>query len=214
MVTPRAATWLDAAARERLALAVREAERATRGEIVLAVVRACDEYGSAGWRLGVALAVAAYCGLHGFAEPLPWWVYLVAQLAGLLAGHALARIDSLRRGLLGARLAAERVHERARRAFVENGLARTRGRTGILIFVALLERRVVVLADEGIHRALGPGESWEQVVELALDGLRCGRAQEGLEAAIRRCGEILAHHFPVSPARNTDELPNAVVIED
>jgi len=190
---------LDVAARSHLAEAVRAAERRTRGEIVLMVVRACDEYGSAGWRLGVALAVAVFCGLHAFAAPLPWWFYLLAQLAGLL---------------LGPRLAEERVHERARRAFLENGLTRTHGRTGILIFVALLERRVVVLADDGIHGVLDAGESWEEVVELALAGLRRGNALQGLEAAIQRCGEILVHHFPVSPERNTDELPNAVVIED
>jgi len=205
---------LDVAARSHLAEAVRAAERRTRGEIVLMVVRACDEYGSAGWRLGVALAVAVFCGLHAFAAPLPWWFYLLAQLAGLLLGHALARLDPLRRLLLGPRLAEERVHERARRAFLENGLTRTHGRTGILIFVALLERRVVVLADDGIHGVLDAGESWEEVVELALAGLRRGNAPQGLEAAIQRCGEILVHHFPVSPERNTDELPNAVVIED
>jgi putative membrane protein len=210
----RAFSLLDTAARSRLAAAVREAERTTQGEIVLAVVRACDEYGGAGWRLGVLLAVAAYCGLHAFAAPLPWWAYLAAQGGALLAGHALARPDAVRRVLLGADLVEQRVYERARRAFLENGLTRTQGRTGVLLFVALLERRVVVLGDEGIHRALEPGESWEELVELAGAGLRAGRPVDGLEAAIRRCGEILAHHFPASPERNTDELPNAVVIED
>ena len=205
---------LDAAARARLAAVVREAERTTRGEIVVAVVRACDEYGSAGWRLGVLLAVVAYCGLHAFAAPLPWWAYLAAQGVALLGGHALARLDAVRRELLGPRLVEERLHERAHRSFLEHGLARTHGRTGILIFVALLERRVVVLGDEGIHGALDPDESWEQVVELAVSGLRDGRALEGLEAAIRRCGEILARHVPLPSARNPDELPNAVVIED
>ncbi|HXK26161.1 MAG TPA: hypothetical protein VMS55_26090 [Myxococcota bacterium] len=210
----RPSRLLDVSARERLAAAVRDAERRTRGEIVLVVVRACDEYGAAPWRLGVLLAALVYCGLQAFAAPLPWWWYLGAQALTLLAGHALMRIDALRRLLLGPHLARERVHERAERAFFENGLTRTHGRTGILIFVAWLERRVVVLGDEGIHGALDPGESWEEVVDLAVAGLREGRALDGLEAAVRRCGEILARHFPVSPERNVDELPNAVVIED
>jgi putative membrane protein len=105
------------------------------------------------------------------------------------------------------------VAERAERAFAEHRLAHTVRRTGILIFVALLEQRVVVLADEGIHRALGPGESWQDVVALAVDGLRSGRAVAGLEAAVRRCGEILAAHRP-PPPENPDELPAAVVLED
>jgi putative membrane protein len=205
---------LDESARERLAQTVRQAERRTQGEIVVAVVRACDEYGGAGWRLGVLLAVLAYCALHVFAPPLPWWEYLAAQAVGLLAGHALARVDGVRRALLSPELVDQRVRERAHRSFLENGLARTEGRTGILVFVSLLERHVVVLADAGIHRALAPDEHWEEVVDLAVDGLRRNRGVDGLEAAVRRCGQILTRHFPVSPERNLDELPNAVVIEE
>jgi putative membrane protein len=72
---------------------------------------------------------------------------------------------------------------------------------------------MVVLADEGIHRVLDPSESWQQVVDLAVGGLAAGRGVDGLEAAIRRCGEILAHHVP-APDHDPDELPNRVVLED
>jgi uncharacterized membrane protein len=75
---------------------------------------------------------------------------------------------------------------------------------------------VVVLADEGIDRALDSNESWQQVVDLAVGGLRRGNtadAVNGLEAAIRRFGELLARHVP-APDRNPDELSNRVVLED
>jgi len=207
---------LDPAARLRLEAAVMEAERHTAGEIVVVVARACDEYGSAGWRLGVSLAALVFAGLLAFAAPLAGWIYLAAQAAALAVAHAVARIDAVRRLLLAQPLVLARVAERARHAFVANGLARTQHRTGILIFVALLERRVVVLADEGIHRKLDPNESWQDVVDLAVDGLRSGRganSASGLEAAIRRCGEILARHVPAQ-GRNPDELANRIVLED
>ena len=209
----RASELLDEAARKRLARVVVEVERGTGGEIVVAIASACDEYGSAGWRLGVALAALVLLGLGLLAPPLPWVAYLAAQAAMLALGHGLARIDAIRRGLVSEAFLEARVAERARRAFAEHGLARTRGRTGILIFVALLERRVVVLADEGIHRALGPDESWQEVVERAVGGLRSGAGAVGLENAVRRCGELLARHLPPADV-NPDELPNAVVIED
>jgi putative membrane protein len=179
----------------------------------VAVVRACGEYGGAGWRLGVLLAALAFLALVLFAPPLASGFYLGVQAVALALGHGAARLDSVRRRLLPGALVEQRVAERARRAFLENGLTRTSGRTGILIFVALLERRVVVLADEGIDRVLEAGESWQEVVGLALRGLREGRAVEGLEAAVRRCGEILDRHVP-APSRNPDELPNALVLED
>lgn len=209
----RPSRLLDPADRLRIERAVLEAERDTAGEIVVVVVHACDEYGSVGWRLGVALAALAFVGLWLFAPPLPAWVYLAAQAGALATGHGLARLERVRRGLLPAALVEERVAERARRAFAEHGLARTAHRTGILVFVTLLERRVVVLADEGIDRALVAGESWEEIVRLAVAGLREGRPADGLEAAVRRCGAMLAAHHP-PPAVDRDELPVALVLED
>ena len=209
----RPSELIDGAARARLEAAVGEAERSTGGEIVVAVVRACDEYASEGWWLGVSLAALVFLGLGLFAPPLPWFAYLAAQAAALLAGRALARVDGVLRLLLPPERVERELAERAARCFAEQGLTRTRGRTGILIFAALLERRVLVLADEGIDRVLGPDESWQQVVDLAVEGLRRGAGVEGLEAAVRRCGAILARHLPAH-APNPEELPNAVVLED
>jgi putative membrane protein len=204
---------IDAADRLHLEASVVEAERATAGELVVCIVRACDEYGSLGWRLGITLAALALLG-GGVIWPEATPVDLLAlQCVALLLGHGVARFDAIRRALLPETLLERHVAERAHAAFAEHGLTRTVGRTGVLLFVALLERRVVVLADEGIHRALGPDESWQEVVELATAGLRSGRAVEGLEAAIRRCGEILGAHLPAS-SRDVNELPNAIVLED
>ena len=210
----RASELIDPAARQHLETVVLETERSTAGEIVVAVVSACDAYESAGWRLGVVAAAATLVGLELFAPGAPWWALLSLQGMALASAHAVARIPSVRRTLLPAHLVETRIGERARRCFREQGLTRTRGRTGILLFVALLERRVVVLADEGIHRVLDPDERWEQVVDLVLAGLRAGRGVEGLEAGVRRCGEILARHVPIVPERELDELPNAIVVED
>jgi putative membrane protein len=209
----RANDLLDPAARQRLEDVIFEVERTTSGELILDVVTACDEYGSIGWRVAALFAAIAFLGLAGLAPPDHAWVYLVAQAIAVLVAHGLARIDAVRRWLLPHELVETRVAERARRAFGENGLTRTAGRTGILVFVAVLERRVVVLADEGIHRVLDPDERWEDVVALAVAGLREGRAVEGLEAALRRCGAILARHAP-APDHNPNELPNRVVVED
>jgi len=210
-VSVRASEFFSEAERRALERAVVEQERRTGGEIVVAVVGACDEYGSAGWRLGAALAAAAFLATGLFAPPLPWTAYLGVQAAALALGHALARLDGVRRLLVSDRMVERRVFERARRCFAEQGLVRTRSRTGILIFAALFERRVVVLADEGIDRALGPGESWQPVVDAARDGLREGSAAEGLAEAVRLCGERLARHLPAL-AQDRDELPNSLVV--
>ena len=209
----RPSQLIDPADRLRIEAAVLEAERGTAGEIAVRVVGACDGYASAGWRGALLLAALGCLGLAALRPDLPLAAYLGAQAAGLAAGHGLCRIGALRRRLVRESLLEARAHERARRAFAESGLGRSPGRTGILIFVALFERRVVVLAGEGIHKALEPGETWDEVVAAAADGLRRGGAADGLVAAVKRCGEILAEHLP-GPLRPVEELPDAVVLED
>jgi putative membrane protein len=100
----------------------------------------------------------------------------------------------------------ERVHHAASRAFHETGMVETRDRTGILIYVSLLERRVEVIADRGIHARVEDG-TWNDVVERVLAGIRAGHADQGLIAGIRRCGEILAANFPPGPD-DRNELPD------
>lgn len=209
----RPSQLVDPADRLRIEAAVLEAERGTAGELAVRVVGACDPYASAGWRGGVLLAALAGLGLAVLRPDLPLAACLAAQAAGLAAGHALCRIGPLRRRLVRESLMEARVHERARRVFAESGLARTPGRTGILIFAALFEGRVLVVAGEGIDKALEPGETWDEVVAAAADGLGCGRAADGLVAAVKRCGEILAEHLP-GPLRPVEDLPDAVVLED
>ena len=209
----RPSALLDPADRLRIEGAVLEAERNTAGEIVVAVVGSCAEYESAGWRLGAALALLGFLGAWIFAPEIGLGILLGAQAVGLVLGHLLARIQIIRRSLVSNRLMQECAERRAWSAFAENGLARTAQRTGILIFVALFEHRVILLGDEGVDQVLDPDESWEEVVDLLLNGVREQRATEGILAAVRRCGEILQMHLP-APPRNLDQLPTALILED
>ncbi len=204
---------LDAASRDQIVNAVREAEKATSGEIVVVVVGDCDDYSSARWLCGVALAALVYLGLSIFAPPLPMIAYLLAQVVAVLAGHALAQIHVVRRVFIADARMEERAQRRAAAAFAELGLRHTESKTGILLLVALLEHRVVVLADKGINDALEPGESWADVVRHVLDGIIAGRPTEGIVSAVRRCGEILSHPLPASD-ENPDEIRRELVIED
>ncbi len=209
----RPSKLIPEADRERIEAAVRAAEASTSGEIVVSVVRSCSQYRAAPWRLGAALAGLALLG-SGFLPiegTLPELFGL--QVAALCLAHALCRIDGVRHAFVSESELQTKVEAAALRAFTEHGIRATEARTGILIFVALLEHRVVVLGDEAVDRALDPDESWDEVVALVLEGIRRGEPTEGLIRAIDRCGEILAHPLPIRHD-DQDELPRGLFLSD
>ncbi|MFI5314829.1 MAG: TPM domain-containing protein [Myxococcota bacterium] len=185
--------------------AVSGAERMTSGEIVPVVVAHSDAY--ADLRLAAAGLVALGLGgaALGLAPEISLWI-VPAQLCAVGALYWLFGRRPLLRHLLPNALAAERVHRAASLAFHDAALVETRDRTGILIYVSLLERRVQVMADRGIHARVADG-TWDGVVERVLAGIRAGRAEQGLIDGIRLCGEILGASFPPRPG-DRNELPD------
>lgn len=207
------ATLIDPASRLRLEGAIYEAERNSQGELVLVVAERCDEYGAARWRFAVAIAVLAFLTLLLFGPPVPSWGLLVAQAAAFLLAFVAARWEPLLRLLIPHAICDARVDARARRAFFEQGLHRTRHQTGVLLYLALFEQRFVVLGDSAVDRALGPDESWDEIVSLATQSLRSGDPVAGLVEAIGRCAAWMVRALPVE-SDNRDELPNQIVLEN
>jgi len=193
--------------------AVRAAEKGTSGEIVPFVVERSDDYAGAVWKgaaLGALAAALAAWAIHRWADfwgasRFLWMV--MPPAAGAALGYLAAHLGPLRRLLAGPHSLERRVEQRAAAAFLEQEVFRTRDRTGILLFLSLFERRVVVLGDSGIHARVGPGE-WDGVVHHVVSGLKSGDPEAALVAAIRECGEILARHGLPPRPDDADELPN------
>jgi putative membrane protein len=89
-------------------------------------------------------------------------------------------------------------------------LRETRDRTGILIFVSLFERRVVVLGDLGIHAKVGD-DHWQKTSDAILSGIARGALADGIVAGVKACGDVLAEHFPASP-KQANELEDRLIV--
>ena len=100
--------------------------------------------------------------------------------------------------------------EQAFQEFYANGLHKTEAATGVLLFVSLLEHRVVVLADEGID-ATADAEFWADTDQRILDGIRRGSLRDGLIAGIERAGERLAEQFPWKEG-DRNEIPDRLIL--
>ena len=199
--------------RERIEAAVAEAERGTAGEIVVKVVRSAGPHAASPWRLSILLAALLPLGAALLEPDLRLVEILGIELIGTLLAHALCWFDPIRRAFASDQELRESAEQAALDALMQHVIRRTENRTGILIFVSLLEHRVVVLGDEAVDQALDPNESWGDVVDLVLDGIRRGEASEGIIRAIARCGEILSHPLPIQ-ADDVNEIERGLILSD
>ncbi|TNF61178.1 MAG: hypothetical protein EP303_05990 [Deltaproteobacteria bacterium] len=192
--------------REAIRAATTAAERKTAGELVVYVAERCDPHPEVAWKaaliggaVGVLFAVVGIWRFGGWGAPDYAWILVGLQL-GLLIGWVASLFEGVARRLIGDEALSSRVEGRAAEAFLEEQVFATRDRTGVLIFVALFEHRVLVLADQGIDAKVD-ASAWRDISdELAL-GIRRGRPTSALTHAVERCAELLSEHGVAAPDR-------------
>jgi putative membrane protein len=196
----------------RVEEAVRETETRTSGEIVPYVVERSDAYGGATWRastLGGLLfatgTAAAVRAVEVWGVPLSLWIAGPAVLGAGIGYLACELIPTLKRLLIARSDLEERVHERAARAFLSEEVFATRDRTGLLIFLSLFERRVVVMGDRGIAAKVRQ-EEWDGIIGGVVRGMKEGKPGDALVAAVRECGGLLERHGVAVRPDDRDEL--------
>ena len=193
--------------RQKIASAIAEAERRTSGELVAVVAQSAGDYRHLLlWPALAALLLPAI--LLTIAPGMNAWTLYLAQAATFLALALLAHLP-VRMALVPDRMKRRQASRLAREQFFERGLHLTRARTGVLIFVAVAEHYVEIIADQGIDALVPPG-TWDKVVADFVERVRAGRIAEGFLAAIEAVGARLAEHFPPA-ADDRDELSNRLI---
>lgn len=198
-------------AEQRVHAALVEVERHTVGEIVPVVLGRSDAHPSGEWRSGLVLLVLGSALLEGV---LPWqspWLVILCQIGLGAVGFGFARaLPAWKRLFVTEKRATEVALEQASLEFQRLELHRTEARTGVLLFVSLFERRVVVLGDAGIHAKVGDAQ-WALARDAVLDGIDREDLAAGLVDGIRASGAVLAAHFPVAHG-DRNEVPDRLVV--
>lgn len=218
----------------RVAAAIAQAEARTSGEIFCVVARRVSSYMdvSLGWAAAAALIVPM--GLIPLGFDAAWFpglgdtweaahladrqmtvgqalgAYAVVQAAVFVAVFLLTRIPLVRRWATPRSVRRARVRRAAVQQFLAHGVHVTDKRTGVLIFAALDDHQVELVADEGIHACVDQGV-WADAVAALLREMKADRPVAGFEAAIDLCGRVLAEHFPPR-ANDANELPDHLVL--
>jgi uncharacterized membrane protein len=100
---------------------------------------------------------------------------------------------------------------RAVELFAQLGVWDTEHNSGVLIYVQLLDRRVEIVADRGIHAKVGD-VFWNAICRRMEAAFREGQFESGALQALKEMTAALAEHFPASVCDNPNELPNAPLI--
>ena len=208
--------------------AVSEAETRSDAEIATIVSPRSDDYNDVPliWAALVALlALAVYAGFPDFYIALldrvtgGWHVWSMRELMTVLvfataikflATRYLIAWWPLRMTFTPGRTKTRRVHNRAIALFKASTERRTHSRTGVLIYLSLAEHRAEIVADEAIVAKVAP-EAWGAAMAAMIDLLKAGRPGEGMAAAVRAIGDVLAEHFPRT-GTDPDEMPNRTIL--
>jgi putative membrane protein len=221
-------TPLTEADREKVSAAICAAEASSNGEIVAVATPISDAYHDVAlhWALVPLFAVLAWAAWRPNA--LTWWynflfggwspdptlgqlLTFLMVLAALKFTVALLILKwmPLRLLLTPAATKQRRVRRRAVAIFKAAAERRTTGRTGVLIYLSLGERRAEIVADEAITKVTTP-ETWGEAMTALLLEVREGRFGDGIVAAVERVGAVLSQHFPRS-STDANEIPDKLI---
>lgn len=98
--------------------------------------------------------------------------------------------------------------ERAKEMFFSLNMNETEQQNGVLIYLALLDKKFAILGDKGIH-ALVHDSFWESEKDLMKSHFVKSDYTEGLVQAIEKVGEKLKVNFPYQKD-DTNELSNDI----
>jgi putative membrane protein len=201
--------FLSAEAQRAVQAAVTQAEAATAAEIIVAVRRVSGRYREADYLFGFLVALVALLALLYLPEEFPLWLFVPeVALAFLIGSFAGSRSAWLRRSLTTNDVKRENVRQAALATFAEMPCSRLPGRNGVLVYVALLERQVEVVADCGL-RLTALGTAWKEAC-AALDAtVRPRDDVDRFIVAVRNLGTVIGREHP-RLADDVNELPDAV----
>lgn len=213
---------------DKVTAAVRAAEAKSAGEIVTIVAAKSDSYHDVGLHYAVLAMLLVPIGLglapQGLidwatglflgwnAEPtraqFALWLFVKLTAAFLIVRYALAYMP-LRMALTPRRTKARRVHRRAVELFRTGLELKTRGRTGVLIYLSLAERRAEIVADRAITEKV-EADIWVAALTALIADVKAGRPGDGLATCVNMVGDVLAPILPPVP-HDENELPDRLV---
>ncbi|MFT5303421.1 MAG: putative membrane protein [Mariniblastus sp.] len=164
--------------------------------------------------LGVVQAARVWLVAPGdwFQSDLSLGWQILILVVGFTIGTSIASYwHGLRRLVTSKREMIEETNRAACVVFAKAAVGSTDGRCGLLLYLSLFERRVIVLPDEAVQSALGD-ERIQQLCKLAIAEIKAGKIENVFETLMGDVEEALAEKLPSDRTFNANELENHLLI--
>jgi putative membrane protein len=196
----------DKSACETLAGCVGEIEKNTDAELVIVVRARSGHYAQADYLCGALLAILGLLFLlFSPFEFHHYWVAIDVALLFAFGAYLSSKSQIIRRLLTTKAFREAAVRTNAAAMFYEAGIANTDAEMGVLVYLSFFERRLELIADRGVLKAVPPLEWNECLFELHQAGRRPDLATT--LRALANLGTLLARHLPAT-GENPNELPD------
>ena len=138
----------------------------------------------------------------------------IAEAVGRVEQRAAAEVRvHLERWVRRARGEQPDALRRAQTLFRELRMHEAPHRNGVLVYLALDDRKLAIVGDEAIHARVGD-TYWERVRDVMVGHFKAEAPRDAVVHAVEDLGRVLAEHFPRRPGdAGAGDLPNEVSIE-
>ncbi|NCP46170.1 MAG: TPM domain-containing protein [Flavobacteriales bacterium] len=103
----------------------------------------------------------------------------------------------------------EDVLDHAAFIFDELEMQQTALRNGVLIYLAVEDRKLAILGDAGINLKVPKG-FWDEIKDVMITNFKEGKFTEGLSQGIILAGEQLKKHYPHEKENDVNELSDEI----
>jgi uncharacterized membrane protein len=100
---------------------------------------------------------------------------------------------------------------RATEIFFKQKMNATKERNGVLVYVAVEDRKLAIYADQGIYDKVGV-EFWYSQVQEMTAHFKEENYVQGMSVVIAEIGKALTHHFPYDRVTDSNELSDEIMI--
>lgn len=197
---------------------VASVERVTSGEIVPVITNKSSKYRSSELVASILFSYLFVFIVYELNSFLFWnnkisiFGFIIISFVGVILALLMFRSDLLKKIIINKKIMDQKVHDSAFSVFYKYGVNKTKNKTGILIYISLFEKKVVVIADEGINSKVKQTD-WNNVVDIIIKGIRTKKAKQGIIDGVESCRSLLKESFPVL-SDDVNELNNSIIIID